>query len=267
MSIDSLASSSALFVEQLEAWVRGIPSELGFWERFLATGGDRWPDDFSARFDVNAIVGHGEPELAAILAAKGPGAEVLDVGSGPVSSLGTMGPCGRVRLQALDPLARPYARMLERHGLVPPVPTRPGQVEMLEFQFAPASFDVVYCRNALDHSFDPLAGIFQMLRVTKLGGSVLLRHIRDEAVNEQYEGLHQWNLGSDQGSLVLWNRRHRFDLTELLPPVATVEMAMADTWINAKLTKVGEVQDTPRLVPLAEQQAAWIDVACLLLNK
>src|SRR5262245_11496928 len=119
--MQSLAASNVTFVEQLEAWARGIPSELDFWESYLSSRGDQWPDDFAARFDAYHPVGKRDPELEAILAAKGPAAEVLDVGAGPVSSLGKIGPCGRVRLQALDPLALPYARMLQRRGLVPPV--------------------------------------------------------------------------------------------------------------------------------------------------
>ena len=34
-----------------DAWAQEIPSEIAFWRQYLASGGDRWPEEFVERFD------------------------------------------------------------------------------------------------------------------------------------------------------------------------------------------------------------------------
>lgn len=46
------------------------------------------------------------------------------------------------------------------------------------------SFDVVHMSNALDHCFDPIFGLMQLISVCKIGGKVILRHNENEALNE-----------------------------------------------------------------------------------
>ena len=48
-------------------------------------------------------------------------------------------------------------------------------------------FHVSHMRNALDHAFDPVEGILQLLHVTKPGGFVLLRHAQNEGVRGRVE--------------------------------------------------------------------------------
>ncbi len=261
------ADASELYALQLEAWVRGIPSELHFWENWVATRGAQWPDDFAARLDPDRLVSVLEPNMAERLAAIGPAARVLDVGAGPLTVLGKRVEHGRVMIEACDPLALAYRRILDRHAVVPVLPTVPAQAETLSIAYAESSFDVVHCRNALDHSFDPVAGIFEMLRVVKPGGEVLLRHAIDEAVNASYNGLHQWNFRCEDDTFVVWNPRFRFDVTTMLAGYATVHVTQSANYVSAHMTRIGDVPPTPRLLPLPLQQAAWIDLACRLLGE
>jgi SAM-dependent methyltransferase len=78
--------------------------------------------------------------------------------------------------------------------------------EDLAARFPPASFDVAYARNAVDHSADPVAVLAAMAAVVRAGGLVALRHYRNEADREHYAGLHGWNLDARDGALVIWRR-------------------------------------------------------------
>ena len=51
-----------------------------------------------------------------------------------------------------------------------------------------------------------MKGIREMLKVVKPGCVVLLVHHRNEAINQGYEQLHQWNFDVDNGRFVIGNR-------------------------------------------------------------
>ena len=92
--------------------------------------------------------------------------------------------------------------------------------------YAENTFDMVHMRNSLDHSFDPLHGLLELLFICKVGGKIILRHAENEAVNENYSGLHQWNLSllNEENSFVIWNGNGRYDVCELLSSYADFEL-------------------------------------------
>ena len=61
--------------------------------------------------------------------------------------------------------------------------------ESLLERFVPDTFDLVFSRNALDHTSDPLRALQQMLAVVKPGHSVLLEVHENEADAERYGGM------------------------------------------------------------------------------
>jgi hypothetical protein len=76
--------------------------------------------------------------------------------------------------------------------------------------------------NALDHSYDPLRGIQQMLEVVKPGHYVLLLHKVNEAENQNYKAFHQWNFCAEEGRFIIWNRQTRLCVNEALGKTAEV---------------------------------------------
>jgi SAM-dependent methyltransferase len=200
------AASVATLRAQLAAWAGGIAHELQFWDAWLASRGLQWPEDYARRMDPAAPLDARAAQLAPGL-ARGGRLRVLDVGAGPVTILGYRLPGVAVEVTATDPLAPQYAALLARHGAAPPVPTRFAPAEDLRLFVPEGGFDLVHCRNALDHSFDPLRGIEQMLAAARTGGAVLLSHFEDEAEREGYSGLHQWNFAARDGGarFVIWN--------------------------------------------------------------
>ena len=167
--------------QQLAVWVSGLDGELHFWDQWLATQGLQWPDDFQSRLDPHREI---EPWLLCEV-DNGP-VRVLDVGSGPLTCLGFYHRGRRVELTACDPLAPFYAELIAKHGVSCPVPTQLGFAEDLSAFFSLDEFDVVHCRNALDHSFEPVRGIEEMLLVLKPGGQIVLSHVINEAEHGQY---------------------------------------------------------------------------------
>jgi SAM-dependent methyltransferase len=115
--------------------------------------------------------------------------------------------------------------------------------ELLLF-FPTERFDLVHCRNALDHAADPLLGIRQMLAVTRLGGAVALDHFPNEGEREGYSGFHQWNLDLRDGRFVLWTPAETIDVATALDCPCTVETVQAATLL-VTIRKTGEGAPPP----------------------
>ena len=193
-----------------------------------------------------------QPHLANLAGHLAPGSvvRVLDVGSGPLSHVGTVSEQWRIDLVAVDPLADEYRALFEEFGLAWDVGApRRGEAETLADAFPEDSFDLVYCRNALDHARDPLLGIRQMVRVCKAGGAVFLAHASNEGTKQCYRGLHQWDLcPRDDGDLVICapGGRSPASLRVVLRGVATVQAAQAGKeWHTAVIRPTRTAPDVP----------------------
>jgi SAM-dependent methyltransferase len=219
---------------------KGVEHELEFWERWFATRGYLWPDDYERRLDPDApleerLLVDRLPELDADPVS------ILDVGAGPLTCLGKRSPGRTLRITPVDALADEYDRLLRRFEVEPPVRTlRCAGEELLE-RFPPESFDVAYARNSLDHSYDPLAIIRNMVALVRPGGLVVTRHVKTEGEHQAYSGFHQWNFDVEDGHLVLWNKATKHDVTEALCASATTEAFRddegGDDWVIAVLRK------------------------------
>lgn len=192
-------------------WSRHISDELRFWDSWLR---DRpWPDQFEFRTDPNAEL---QPDLAALLPRGAGACKLLDVGAGPLSALGKRLNGTPLEIAATDALAEHFDQLLAKNGVVPPVRTVQCNAERLSSRFGAESFDLVFCQNALDHVYDPVAAIDEMIRVLKPSGAVFLRHFENEGQREAYSGLHQWNFTVDHGDFVIWNPRVRVNVSQHL---------------------------------------------------
>ena len=228
--------------QRLAGWAAGIPEERHFWAGWIASRGGQWPEDFSWRMNPEAPLWPFPTEVATALGQ--PRLRLLDVGAGPVTSLGGVLPGVVLEVTAVDPLAPLYADLLAQHGVVPPIPTRVATMEELALFFPAGHFDLVHCRNALDHAADPLLGIRQMLAVTRVGGVVALDHFPNEGEREGYAGVHQWNLDLRDGRFVLWNRAATLDVAHELDCPCEVAGRIGAT-LMVTLRKTGEAPPPP----------------------
>ena len=148
---------------------------------------------------------------------KGDKVNFLEAGAGPVGDCGSK-PVGNIELtvRAVDPLAYVYQELKRAHKLETKVNIEFACVEHLADKFGKNEFDIVHMRNSLDHSFNPMLGIMQMLYVTKVGGRVILNHLDNEAVYEKYVGMHQWNLQVTDNTFYIWKQDLKIDVADVL---------------------------------------------------
>lgn len=181
-------------------WADGLPEELSFWESALANQGKNWnTEEFRIRTNPQLELQKDLQQL--VPAPAGATVRVLDVGAGPLTRVGKRWPGRTVELVALDPLAKEYNALLARLAVPAVIPVTFGHGEKLLEQFAANSFDLACAYNSLDHSYDPLQVIQQMLAVVKPQHYVYLSHFLNVGVQERYHGLHQWNFNLRQGEL------------------------------------------------------------------
>lgn len=227
-------------MSSLETWNDALPEETIFWENWFETQGLEWKDSYRWRIDPNyEFYPYLQPYLNV---PKGGTARVLDVGAGPLTVLGKVLPGRKLDLVAVDPLAPQYDRMLAKHGITPLVRTQLCHGEHLLGMFPRSSFDLVYAENSLDHSYDPLACLTQMLAVVKPNCYVVTDHLVNEGKNERYAGLHQWNFdvrGLFRPKLILWRpNEDPIDLQEHFGRSAHVKAKLKNRHVYAFIKRL-----------------------------
>jgi SAM-dependent methyltransferase len=211
---------------QKELWFRGIPAELDWWRDWLPTDeGRAWQADvLDPRRPIQDYV------VAGIIdTLPGDTVTILEIGSGPITHLGYTHPGKDIRITPVDPLAAEYTALLKRSGVTAPVRSVNGDGEGLLRQFARDSFDLAWASNALDHCYDPVLVIRNLLAVVKVGHSVVLRHYRNEGVSAEYDGMHQWNFDHRDGDLIVWTGDTEQNVSLLLKDQARVECFLEDS--------------------------------------
>ncbi len=221
----------------VERWAEGLDEELAFWYRWLRGKGDPWPEDYKRRVDPRAEL---QPHLRMHIPARfGSRVRILDVGSGPLTAVGKRWRGRRVSITAVDPLADRYGELFDKLGMTPPIRPIKGEAERLGELLPDSSFDLACAFNCLDHSYDPLRSIREMVKLVKPGRAVVLDHVIDEGERMRYAGLHQWNFRADDGRFVIWRPGVEVDAHAQLLPDAEVEIApIADPgWLRVVLRR------------------------------
>jgi len=186
-------------------WNAGKEYEINFWRSYFKTEGLRWKENYKNKLNPSLPL---QETIAKYIPSHLKHARILDVGAGPLTNLGKVLDACKLAIVAVDPLAEEYDSILSEFGIEPFVRTTYGEVERLSRQFKPNTFDLVHINNALDHSYNPMKGIFEMLKVVKHSHYVVLGHTKNEAERENYKGFHQWNFDYVEKQFVIWNKKH-----------------------------------------------------------
>lgn len=148
---------------------------------------------------------------------------ILDIGAGPLTTVGKVCDGCRIDLLCIDPLASVYDALLEKNAITPPVRTKYGEAEQIGQMYADGSFDLVHAANSLDHAHDPVAAIKAAARIVRPGGHIFLEHILNEGNREHYGGLHQWNFGVEGDSFIIASSAgQKTDMAKELAGIASV---------------------------------------------
>jgi ubiquinone/menaquinone biosynthesis C-methylase UbiE len=132
--------------------------------------GDTLARDYSGKLSkFNAFA---QPELRRLIAALDltDGMHVLDAGCGTGEALnwlrGEVGAAGRVVGVDLAAAHIAAAKLQAEHDV------QLIQADLLDDLFEPASFDLVWCVNAINHLTDPVGGITHLARLLRPGGRI-----------------------------------------------------------------------------------------------
>lgn len=129
---------------------------------------------------------------------------VLDVGSGPLSMLAFGAEQRLLSLWCVDPLSDVYHRLLLRHGFDLHYPLIKCTGEHLSTFFGEDVFDLVWMRNAIDHTQDPETVFKELVKVLAPGGYLVLQMWCREGTAEGFNGLHIHDFTLEQeGRLML----------------------------------------------------------------
>lgn len=186
---------------------RDYSSEIGWWAENLPVGmRDPWmknvinPDTRKIEFPAELLDYIEKMDSSEPL-------KVLDVGAGPLSVLAWGVEQNLFELVAIDPLADEYAKLLKQNNINYPVSPIPGVGEKVAEMFDEESFDIVYSRNALDHTVSPALCIENIVKVLKTGGIFFQGGLTKEGTVSEWTGLHQHDLYPENGNLMRANQQ------------------------------------------------------------
>jgi SAM-dependent methyltransferase len=243
------------------AWRWRLPTEVAHWDIWLRSRGMSDPAQFA--LDPSEFARRTMPDqplqehLRKLLPAESNGRtyRVLDIGAGPLTTVGKVCDRRTLDLVCIDPLASTYDALLEAIGVTPPVRTEYGEAERVAEMYPENSFDLVHAVNSLDHAHDPVAAIKAAVRVVKPGGYVYLAHHVNEGERERYGGLHQWNFGSQGDLFTITSKTGQVtNMTEALAGVAHVshQILHSGIIIAAQILKIGSEEPIDRGVATAD---------------
>lgn len=205
--------------EKVKNWISNIGSEIEFWEKWFRTGGLEWPQVFREYTSDSRTF----PEYLKKFIPQVGTARVLDVASGPISVIGVSSHLNNdIQITCFDPLADLYNMLLDRHKLSHIPKVNFGIAEFAD-QFLEEQYDLIFCRNGLDHTYDPLRSLNGMLSMLSPNGYIILEHTENEAENQKYHGLHHWNFTVENENLIFWSKEVRLNVTKILGDFAEIE--------------------------------------------
>ena len=223
-------------------WRLATKFEVNFWNRWFETKGLGYQEEsrseYELRLDPNLAL---EERLVNLLPKNKDTVEILDVGSGPLTSLGKKHDGIKIKITAIDPLADEYDKLIDKYHITPPVRTIRVDAEKITTVFPENSFDFVYARNSIDHSYSPEKAILEMIKVARKGCYVLMSHRPNEAVMNNYTGFHQWNFSMEKGNLIISSKNESTNFSQKYKDLCSMTYTQSEDsigkWDNILILK------------------------------
>jgi SAM-dependent methyltransferase len=115
-----------------------------------------------------------------------------------------------------------------------------AEAEKLTESFPENSFDLVSARNSIDHTYDPLEAIKQMLRCVKENHILAMDHVENEGNNQHYRGLHQWDLTVERAEFLIRGKGRVINVSRELASLGEFKCSRRQglaTWITVEVRK------------------------------
>jgi SAM-dependent methyltransferase len=202
----------------MKDWLNGIPYEIAFWSSIYGNKKSRknlflWTQK---NYGINDKI----LNLEEFLSNKKQSI-VLDVGCGMSFRTKYLLENYDVDLQYIDPLADYFNKIAIKNKVN--VPTiKFGMLEYLSAFYPTNNISLIFIFNALDHSQNPIKGLFECFEALEIGGVIYLQHHNNEAVTESYRGFHQFNITIIDNQLIIWNKKDKYNINELFADFAEV---------------------------------------------
>jgi len=230
-------------INEINSWISGIIHEVTFWQYYLK---DKKHKDTINNNDIHNGSAYGQvyltDEQINSIFKETNNNTVLDVGCGMVYSNIAMYRSENIDFHFVDPLAFTYNLLAKKSKLnVPEIEF--GFIEYLSMAYECDSTALIIINNALDHCFNPFAGVVQCLKVLKKYGVLYLCHVNNEAERNNYAGFHQFNICTENGCLVFWNKSEHINVTDMLRNIAAVDTYDHDGNCIAVIKKINPVDD------------------------
>ena len=200
-------------------------SEVMFWRKWMQIGRGK------RRFEQKQLA----PHIVEMIGDKKE-VSIVDLGGGAVPMVGYETPGVKVNYVMTDLLAEEYKEVYRYHNYTPPF--YPEYQDMTKLSYKDETFDIVHCRNAIDHCPDAWSALKEMYRVCKKGGYVYLWHFEDVARMMQHTGMHQWNIHLEGQDCRFISKTKSFLLSECVPGFINSRLEYRHGVIVNKLHKV-----------------------------
>jgi len=181
-------------------WEKGLEGEREFWRVLVE---ERGYDD---RYRIKRPV---FTRVREMLPRRTDGIEILDVGAGPISQIGTLLDDGEVKIIQVDVLDDYFRGIMQSPS---PHESYALRGEDMKSHFGNRRFDLVYASNSVDHCEDPESVLGNIGKLTR--GPVFLEHLQNCATINGWNGLHQWNFDVQDDRVVLCSRTEQIDVAE-----------------------------------------------------
>lgn len=209
-------------------WKQNLYDERRFWHNWCRTQGWDWKDDFSNRTNPNSVL---QNHVAELLPIEQDEIHILDVGSGPITWLGRNLSGKKITITCIDCLADYYNSLTISNRFSEPIQL---EAEKLCERFKENIFDLVYSRNAIDHSYDPVLAIKNMVSVVKPNCYVLLEMNSNGGQHGNYHGLHQWDMINDDGRFLIYSNQSK----ETIDVSSQIDLAITGSdWLKIVIKK------------------------------
>lgn len=131
---------------------------------------------------------------------------LLDICCGPFPKSGIFAEDYTIERTLVDTLSESYHSMLKENS----IKTYEQKiiccnVEELHNNFSMNSFEIIYSKNALDHTYNPIEAIANLINLITHNGVIILEHYINEGKYTNYYGLHQWDFNVENGDFIISN--------------------------------------------------------------